>query len=266
MIIQIENAISARKCRQLMDIYDRNIGLSDVSDYTGHPVLYWMHVQDIPNAKALFTDLITRCIRHVTSDLRVSAPIFPETAILATMGPGGHHPRHADNRQEDEHGKWIPNHTPNRAISAIYYLDGNFEGGELVFEQHNLVVKPRRGLLVAFPSDERHVHEVLPVRSGRRYTATLWFTDNRQFALTDFEGCAYAAQTSKLTELFTRLRHLGMSIGLKLYAAGATRTPSIGQQSLNKSSPAKDRKIVKLAGCRASPVLAANCLSLASWD
>jgi predicted 2-oxoglutarate/Fe(II)-dependent dioxygenase YbiX len=190
MIVQIENAISTRQCQELMDIYDHNFGRSDVKDYTGHPVLYWAHIQDISNAKSLFTDLITRCICSVMHNLCWSASVFPETAILATMGPGGHHPRHADNRQEDEQGNWVPNHTPNRAVSAIYYLNGNFEGGQLIFEQYELVITPSQGLLVIFPSDERHVHEVLPVSTGRRYTATFWFTENQRFALSDFEHCA----------------------------------------------------------------------------
>src|SRR5438552_3916908 len=47
----------------------------------------------------------------------------------------------------------------------------------------NPVVKPRRGLLLAFPSDADHVHEILPVRSGARYTMAIWFTKQQRLAL-----------------------------------------------------------------------------------
>jgi hypothetical protein len=46
-----------------------------------------------------------------------------------------------------------------------------------------LTVKPRRGLLFAFPSEADHVHEVLPVRSGVRYTMPIWFTKQQGCAL-----------------------------------------------------------------------------------
>jgi len=68
-------------------------------------------------------------------------------------------------------------------VSAIYYLNDAFEGGEIVFDRAHLVVKPRRGLLLAFPSDADHVHEILPVRSGARYTMAIWFTKQQRLAL-----------------------------------------------------------------------------------
>ena len=49
-----------------------------------------------------------------------------------------------------------------------------------------MVVAPRAGLFVAFPSDERFVHEVLPVTAGRRYSLALWFTRQPAFALAGF--------------------------------------------------------------------------------
>jgi predicted 2-oxoglutarate/Fe(II)-dependent dioxygenase YbiX len=71
-------------------------------------------------------------------------------------------------------------------VSAIYYLNDEFDGGEIFFERAQLMVKPRRGLLLAFPSDADHVHEVLPVSSGVRYTMAIWFTKQQRFGLADF--------------------------------------------------------------------------------
>jgi prolyl 4-hydroxylase len=106
--------------------------------------------------------------------------------ILAALGVGGYHSRHADNCRQNEQGDWVANHTPQRDVSAIYYLNDEFEGGEIVFERAQLVVKPRRGLLLAFPSDADHLHEVLPVRGGVRYTMPIWFTKQQRYALADF--------------------------------------------------------------------------------
>ena len=105
---------------------------------------------------------------------------------VAALGAGGHHRRHADNCRQNKQGDWVANHTPHRDVSAIYYLNDAFEGGEIVFDRAHLVVKARRGLLLAFPSDADHVHEILPVRSGARYTMPIWFTKQQRYALADF--------------------------------------------------------------------------------
>jgi predicted 2-oxoglutarate/Fe(II)-dependent dioxygenase YbiX len=126
------------------------------------------------------------CLRTIRSQLHQPDPLFLETVILAALGAGGHHSRHADNCRESEQGVWVANHTPYRDVTAIYYLNDEFDGGEIVIGAQQLVVKPRRGLLLAFPSDAAHVHEVLPVRSGVRYTMPIWFTKQQRFALADF--------------------------------------------------------------------------------
>jgi predicted 2-oxoglutarate/Fe(II)-dependent dioxygenase YbiX len=77
----------------------------------------------------------------------------------------------------------VPNHTPQRDASAIYYLNETFEGGEIVFDRERLAIEPRQGLLLAFPSDASHVHEVLPVRHGVRYTMPIWFTKQESLSL-----------------------------------------------------------------------------------
>ena len=186
MIIQVENAVSDDDCRRLMTIYDRHVQQAQVRDQTGHPVVYWEQFRDTPDAAEIVPRLVERCLCGIRHRLQLTDPLYPETVILAALGAGGHHSRHADNCRENEDGDWVANHTPHRDVSAIYYLNGEFDGGEIVFEQAQLVVKPRRGLLLAFPSDADHTHEVLPVRSGVRYTMPIWFTKQQRYALADF--------------------------------------------------------------------------------
>jgi 2OG-Fe(II) oxygenase superfamily len=183
MIIQIENAAGAEDCRRLMTVYDRLAHLTDAKDYTGHPVVYWDQFRNVPDAAEFVPRLIQECLGHIGTRLELEDTLYPETVILAAIGAGGRHSRHADNCRQDEHGDWVANHTPQRDVSAIYYLNDEFEGGEIVFGPQELVVKPRRGLLLAFPSDADHVHEVLLVRSGVRYTMPIWFTKQQRFAL-----------------------------------------------------------------------------------
>ena len=185
MILQIENGASDDDCRRLMAAYERQVHLPEARDHTGHPVLYWHHFRDALGASDIIARLVESCLHSIRDRLQPTDPLYPETVILTALGVGGYHSRHADNCRQNEQGEWIANHTPQRDVTAIYYLNDEFEGGEIVFELQQLMIKPRRGLLLAFPSDADHQHEVLPLRSGVRYTMPIWFTKQRSFALAD---------------------------------------------------------------------------------
>lgn len=46
----------------------------------------------------------------------------------------------------------------------------DFDGGELVFPNQELIIKPRKNMVVMWPSNRHFPHEVLPVKNGIRYT------------------------------------------------------------------------------------------------
>jgi len=59
------------------------------------------------------------------------------------------------------------------AFSMITYINDEYEGGEINFPNHNILLKPAPGSLVIFPSQEPYLHEVKEVISGERYTSHL---------------------------------------------------------------------------------------------
>jgi predicted 2-oxoglutarate/Fe(II)-dependent dioxygenase YbiX len=123
---------------------------------------------------------------HHSQPVATGRSAFSGDGDPGALGAGGYHSPHADNCRQNEQRVWVANHTPQRDITVIYYLNDEFDGGEIVFALQQLVVKPRRGLLLAFPSDAAHVHEVLAVRSGVRYTMPIWFTKQQRYALANF--------------------------------------------------------------------------------
>jgi hypothetical protein len=189
MIVQIDNALSKKECRSFVRMYHSYLHLASGAAYDegDHPALYSTDLQDLPETHEPLRRIVMQCWTGVSESLGLSFQIYPETVILSALGPGGSHPRHADNCKQNASGRWVPNHTPERVVTAIYYLNGDFDGGEIVFEQEGLVIKPRAGLLLAFPSDRHHVHEVLPVRRGMRYTIPIWFTKRKKAALSGFD-------------------------------------------------------------------------------
>lgn len=54
--------------------------------------------------------------------------------------------------------------------TALLYLNDDYEGGEIMFTEENISVKPSAGSLIIFP--ERTLHEVLLVKEGNRYMTT----------------------------------------------------------------------------------------------
>jgi hypothetical protein len=61
-------------------------------------------------------------------------------------------------------------------FAAIYYINDDYEGGEINFTDHNLKIKPKSNSLITFPSNENYWHEVLENTVKERYSSTLWFT------------------------------------------------------------------------------------------
>jgi len=71
--------------------------------------------------------------------------------------------------------------------SCLLYLnsvDRDFGGGELVFNDvgADRLVRPLAGRLVVFSSGLENLHRVLPMRWGRRYVLSMWFTCSEHHA------------------------------------------------------------------------------------
>ncbi len=59
--------------------------------------------------------------------------------------------------------------TNRRHLSVLMYFQ-NLEGGELYFPMQEVLIKPKPGLLVIFPTFFTHPHTVLPTLDKDRYT------------------------------------------------------------------------------------------------
>ena len=64
----------------------------------------------------------------------------------------------------------------DRDISIIFFLNDEFEGGDLVFPELRIRIKPEPGMLVCFPSNHHYLHGVEPVTKGHRYSIVTWAT------------------------------------------------------------------------------------------
>jgi predicted 2-oxoglutarate/Fe(II)-dependent dioxygenase YbiX len=183
VILQVRHAVSATTCTRLIEIFDGASDRAALKDYSGFPVLYVFKDRVDADSREYVTDVLADCRREIAAGLGVSHEVLhPETVILTALGVGGWHPRHVDNARLED-GRWVPNHTPYRSVSALLYLNDDFDGGEIVFDAQGLEIRPEPGLLVAFPSSFEYPHEVRPVTRGRRLSMPFWFTADPARAL-----------------------------------------------------------------------------------
>ena len=84
---------------------------------------------------------------------------------------GGHYIEHND-AETFHDGEWRK--IADRDVSFLFYLNSEFGGGELEFPELGLTIKPKKGMMIAFPSYKEYVHKVHPVTWGHRYTLVSW--------------------------------------------------------------------------------------------
>jgi hypothetical protein len=61
-----------------------------------------------------------------------------------------------------------------RRISMTYYLNDDYEGGDVEFSKYGLRFKAKKNNLLIFPSNFMYNHAVYPVTDGLRYVVVQW--------------------------------------------------------------------------------------------
>ncbi len=132
---------------------------------------------DIEPIKSVVMELMQHAVRDVLNPffgVTIKDSEFPQVLVYH---PGGHYRPHIDAEALfNDNGtlKWVKN--VDRDISMVIYLNDDYDGGEIVFPKQALSVKPRKGMLVAFPSNHHFLHGVNPVVTGTRYAIVNWFS------------------------------------------------------------------------------------------
>lgn len=75
-------------------------------------------------------------------------------------------------------GKFMGAHTDERSgayISAVVYLNDNYEGGELGFPNQGFSIKPEAGSMIIFPSTDPFTHDPRPAYGAERYICPIFW-------------------------------------------------------------------------------------------
>ena len=121
-------------------------------------------------------DLFKNIVKHIINPFYNIEVWDSEVPQCLRYGIGGHYSPHIDGRSiwVAPNGDKIWRKSTDRDLSLVLFLNDDFEGGNFVFPDLHIQVKPKPGLLVVFPSDQNYLHGVNPVISGERFSIVTW--------------------------------------------------------------------------------------------
>jgi hypothetical protein len=101
---------------------------------------------------------------------------LPTSAALVRWLPGQLQMPHADKELHEGENRGKPNDFPFYDIAGLFYLNDEYEGGELYFPEQGIQFKPKRGAAYFFPGDMNYIHGVTEITSGIRYVSPFFWT------------------------------------------------------------------------------------------
>lgn len=123
-------------------------------------------------------DLYRQIVKNVINpfyDINVRDSELPQVLKYQV---GGHYQPHADGQSlwKSPEGDILWRKSTDRDLSTVIFLNNDFEGGDFIFPDYRIRVRPEPGLLVCFPSTHEYLHGVEPVTKGIRYSIVNWMT------------------------------------------------------------------------------------------
>lgn len=177
----LENLLSADQCEVITKAFgsleDRLFKSDAIDPYWNNRFIWLADVlSHRPEAARIMIDAGRRAAENVTRFYGLKLPVYSDLMQIVRWMPGMFMRWHADNANPDG----SHHHMAHRAFSGITYLNDEYEGGELYFTAHDIAIKPKRGMFVAFTGGFHHEHAVLQVLSGKpRLTMPMFFSFDR---------------------------------------------------------------------------------------
>lgn len=125
---------------------------------------------------------IVHIINNMVSRLKIEVDKFfnvdtlPTNPAMVKWLPGQLQMPHADKELHDGPDAGLPNDFPWYDLAGLFYLNDDYEGGELYFPNQGVKFKPKAGAAYFFPGDKNYIHGVAEIKSGVRYTVPFFWT------------------------------------------------------------------------------------------
>lgn len=139
------------------------------------------------NLYSKIEELLRNAVKEIINPFYGIEVNSSEVPQVLSYGVGGHYKPHIDGESiwVTPRGEKIWKKSTDRDISMVFYLNDDFEGGDFIFPEHHIRVRPEPGMMVCFPSSHYYMHGVEPVTRGKRYSIVCWATVKGQPSLED---------------------------------------------------------------------------------
>lgn len=126
-----------------------------------------------PEISNVIQKLVERLKVEVDNYFNVDA--IPTSPAIVRWMEGYRQEPHADKQLQNGE----PNDFPWYDLAGLFYLNDDYEGGELYFVDHGIEFKPKPGAAYFFPGDINYSHGVREITSGIRYVIPFFWTINK---------------------------------------------------------------------------------------
>ena len=131
----------------------------------------WYHITEEMGKN--FEQVVSQCFRnYIIPKYNCQFKSYEPVQFLG-YPVGGHYKGHNDGESFNMETRQWESCMP-RDVSFLFYLNDQYGGGELEFYDLGLTIKPKKGMMIAFPSYKEFAHKVHPVTWGYRYSLVSW--------------------------------------------------------------------------------------------
>ena len=184
------NVISERGLKEIMD-YVKNTPGEDLSVFDSQETnktgqISWQvdkktrdtQIIDVEPIFPLIRELMSHAVKNFVNPFYEVEVDSSEVPQILSYEIGGHYKPHidAEGMWNAPDGEMIWKKSTDRDLSFVFFLNDEFDGGDLIFPDLNVRVRPKPGMMVAFPSNHHFLHGVEPVSKGHRYSIVTWAT------------------------------------------------------------------------------------------
>jgi hypothetical protein len=187
MIVELENFMTQDEM-DFLEKAARNITIWDVTEShvnengtVVYDANYWKDRvattpsldKNDPKIAPVIAGLFKRLQPIVEDFYKVEA--VPTGTTIVKWLPGQFQNPHADKELHEGPDAGLPNDFPNYDLSSLFYLNDDYEGGELYFPLQGVKFKPKKGAAYFFPGDKNYIHGVTEVKGGLRFTCPFFW-------------------------------------------------------------------------------------------
>jgi predicted 2-oxoglutarate/Fe(II)-dependent dioxygenase YbiX len=175
-VLRLNNFIRNNKSWDFTEThYNENGTVIYDADYWANRVATYPTIEKSdPEIPKLIEKMVARLKVEVDKFFGVDAS--PTSPAMVRWLPGQLQMPHADKELHTGPDAGKPNDFPYYDLAGLFYINDDYEGGELYFPSQGIQFKPKAGAAYFFPGDKNYIHGVTEIKSGIRYTVPFFWT------------------------------------------------------------------------------------------